>query len=244
MQFLPRFPIPPLWLPCVGQRLGAVVTLLMGLTFTGATSAQSLTWSGHLGLASDLVVRGLQLSEGHSPVWAAGLQAYAAPSWSMGFTALRLRDPQGRWADAGALHLGYEWPLDAHWKLLADLQHTRYAHSPLLQGWGGTQFALSLAHGDRWSLTWNIDHARDPALAARSLDTHLRWPLTDAFSLTASAGRVLAPGGGYRYAQAGLVWHSGGWQLRLDRSATSTAARLRFGEQSAPRWIGSTTWLF
>lgn len=207
-------------------------------------AAQPLEGGGRVVAASDWLVRGVRLSDGSAPVLIAGVDAYAA-GWSLGASALRLRDLAGRRSSAWALHLGREVPLGEHWLLLADLELIRYERDPGLQAWGGTQFGLGLAYGDRFSITWNADRTLDPALAARSLDLHLRWPLARQLALGVGLGRVLStPGERYGYGQAGLEWHAGAWRLRLDRHASQSRARRDYGDLAAPRWVASAQWSF
>lgn len=201
-----------------------------------------MTWSGRVGLSSDWIVRGVRLSDGRTPVLVAGIDAYTATGWSLGVAPVRLRDRNGQWAESWLLHAGHELLLDAHWLLLAELQHNHYAHSPALKGWSGTQLALGMAYGDRWSLTWNADQPRDPRLVTRSLDLNLRWPLVPQFALTAGLGRVVhPPGARYSYGQVGLEGRAGGWRVRLDRTWAESAS---YGGLAAPHWVGSAQWAF
>lgn len=207
-------------------------------------AAQALDWGGRAVALSDWMVRGLRLSDGRTPVIVAGIDAYTA-GWSLGASALRLRDAAGEPSTGLALHLGREWLLGDRWLLLADLEHSRYERNPALPRWGGTQFGIGLACGDRWSLTWNADEALDPALVARSLDFNLRWPVARSLALGLGLGRVLhAPGEHYSYGQAGVEWHTGPWRVRLDRHWSQQVSPLGYTDLAAPRWVGSAQWSF
>jgi hypothetical protein len=196
-------------------------------------------------MSSDWSVRGVHLSDGNTPVLIAGIDAYATTGWSLGVAPVRLRDRSGQWAEAWLLRAGHEVALDMHWLLLAELQHKHYTRSRALKGWGGTQFALGIAHGDRWSLTWNADQPRDARLVSRSLDVNLRWPLAPQLALTGGLGRVVRPPGArYSYGQAGLEGRVGEWRLRLDRTWAGSAAERSFGSLAAPRWVASAQWVF
>lgn len=234
----------PLLPTSVGACRRAALAIALALA-SSVLAAQPLTWGGRLGVASDWLVRGLRLSDGRAPVLIAGVDAYAAAGWSLGASALRLRDYLGERGTGWSIHLGHELPLDERWLLLADLEHSRYEGGPVLAGWGGTRLGLGLAYGDRWSLTWNADQPLDPSLVARSLDFNLRWPLARPLALCLGLGRVFrTPGERYSYGQAGLELHAGGLRLRLDRHWAQPAARLGYGHLAAPRWVGSAQWSF
>lgn len=243
-----RAPHPSLHLPlplsAAHRRRGAAFAIV--LAAAGAPlSAQPLTWNGRVGLASDWVVRGLRLSDGNAPVAFAGADVYASTGWSLGVAALRLRDPAGRWSEGWSLHAGHGLALDERWLLLLDLQHNGYEGSPALAGWRGTQLALGLADGDRWSLTWNAEQPRDPALVARTVDFNLRWPLRRQLSVEGGLGRVLrTPAERYSYGQVGLAWQASGWRIRLDRTWAQSPAYRSYGSMAARRWVGSAQWTF
>lgn len=210
----------------------------------GGVQAQPISWSGRVGVASHWLVRGIDYSDGEAAVRSAGVDAYAA-GWSLGLGALRLRDYLGGRTGGWSLHLGYEQPLGDQWQLLADLQHARYDGGFVLEGYGGRQLGLGLAYGDRWSLSWNVDRTTDPALAVRSLDVNLRWPLARHLALDLGVGRVLRiEGERYGYGQAGLELHAAGARLRLDRHWVQAAAHSTYGGLARPRWVGSAQWSF
>lgn len=225
--------------PC----LAAVLAAVLGLAGPVAR-AQVPSWSARLGLASDLLVRGVRLSDGHAAVRSAAVDLYAA-GWTLGLGALRLRDALGEPSRGWSLHLGHELALDQRWLLFADLEHSRYEGGAWLAGYGGRQFGLGLGYDDRWSLSWNVDQPLDPALAARSLDVNLRWPLARPLALGLGLGRTLGTAGGGRdYGQAGLELHAGGARLTLDRHWLRLPALPPYGERAARRWVGSAQWSF
>lgn len=206
--------------------------------------AQAFGWSGRVGIASDWLVRGVRYSDGRAAVLSAGVDAYAA-GWSLGLGALRLHDYLGVPTSGWSLHLGHELALDEHWLLLADLQRSRYDGGSVLEGLGGRQFGLGVGYEDRWSLIWNVDQPRDPALAVRSLDFDLRWPLARAAALELGLGQALrTPAGRYRYGQAGLELHAGGAALRLGRHWVRAATPFADSDLARPRWLGSAQWSF
>lgn len=228
--------MPHRFLPC-----STVAALALA---AGSAQAQPLSWSGRVGIATDWLVRGVHFGDDEAGVRSAGVEAYAA-GWSLGLGALRLRDYLGERTGGWSLHLGYEQPLGEQWQLLADLQHSRYEGGFVLEGYGGRQFGLGLAYGDRWSLSWNVDRTIEPALAVRSLDFNLRWPLARHVALGLGLGRVLhIEGERYSYGQAGLELHAGGARLRLDRHWVQPAARLTYGDLARPGWVGSAQWSF
>lgn len=208
-------------------------------------AAQTLEWSGQLGLASDWVVRGLQLSEGRSPVLFAGLGAYTTTGWSWGAAAMQLRDGRGRRSPVWSLRAGHEWLLDERWRLLTDLSYHGYERSPSLAGWSVAALALGLSYRDFWSLTWHAEQARDPKLDLHSLDFNLRWPLGPQLAVNGGLGHVsYALGRRYSYGQLGLETGRDGWLLRLERSWTAAAAARSFGSLAAGRWLASIHWTF
>ncbi len=224
--------------------LPSTVALSVLALAAGSAPAQSPSWSGRVGVATDWLVRGVAYSDGEAAVRSAGIDAYAA-GWSLGLGALWLRDYLGERTSGWSLHLGYELPLGEQWQLLVDLQRSRYEGGFVLEGYGGRQFGLGLAYGDRWSLSWNVDRTIEPTLAVRSLDFNLRWPLARHVALDLGVGRVLRiEGERYGYGQAGLELHAAGARLRLDRHWVRPAAQNTYGDLARPRWVGSAQWSF
>jgi len=226
------------------QRLRTALVFASATVCT-ALCAQPLVWSGRVGLASHWIVRGQQASDGDAPVVFAGADAYGSTGWSLGGAALRLRDRDGNWSDGWSLHAGHETAIDADWRWLVDLQHVGYEGSAALAAWRGPRLALGLAYGDRWSLTWNAEQPRDQALAARSVDFNIRWPLRPQLSIGGGIGRVVSSQGPHNsYGQIGLTWHVGGWQAQLDR--TWGPSNTGYGQPLGPRarWLAGTQWAF
>lgn len=227
-------------------------TLRMAFAFAAAGAclplcAQPLAWSGRVGLASHWVVRGQPLSDDDTPVAFAGVDAYLGTGWSFGLAAMRLRARDGASSDGWSLHAGHQIALDDRWRWLVDLQHTGYAGSAALAAWRGPRATLGLVDGDRWSLTWNAEQPHDPALATRSVDLNVRWPLLQQLSAGGGIGRVVGGGGPHHnYGQAGLAWRAGDWQVQLDRTWGPPQAPPGYGRPPEPRarWVLGAQCLF
>lgn len=229
------FPLP---LRC---RAGLGLAVVLGLA-SAAPAAQTLSWSGRAGLASDWFLRGVRLSDGGAPLVFASVDAYVG-AWGAGVGAMRLRAADGRWTDAFTLHGGVEWRLDAQTALLADLQATRYG-APL-DTWNGTQWSIGLSLGDWGSLFWNHQRLRAEVLDADSLDAALHWPLAPRWRATGGLGYAWhALGAPYVYGQAGLEWHPGAARLQLQRVWTHGAGPGLAGPATAPRWLAGASWVF
>lgn len=249
LRYAPRAPVPGA-LPamprsfCPRRSLWPAAACLLACTALPAL-AQPIAWSGRVGLASAWLVRGLQLGDDGTPVGFAGADAYWS-GWSLGVAGGRLRERDGPWTSVWTVRAGREQALDERWRLLLDLQYTGYARASTLYGWRGTQLALGLADGDRWSITWNADQLRDPPLVARSLDLNARWPLPAGWALTGGFGRVLhTPLERYNYGQAGLAWQAGDWRLQLDRTWTQAGVARSYGALGGGRpWVASVQWIF
>jgi hypothetical protein len=207
--------------------------------------AQPVAWNGRVGLASAWLVRGLQLGDEGVPVGFVAADVYAAGGWSMGATGLRLRDREGAWVGAWSVRGGREIQLDLRWRVLVDLQYNGFEGGSVLYGWRGTRLALGLADADVWSLHFNAEQPRDPALVVRSLDFNLRWPLSPRLGFSGGIGRVLhTPLEHYSYGQAGVEWRAGDWRAQLDRSWVQTKAQRSYGKMATGRWVASAQWAF
>lgn len=205
-------------------------------------AAQPLAWTGRVGVATDWLLRGVRLSDGHAPLTFAGIDAYAGNA-SFGATAMHLHAQGGLPSDAWTLHGGFEWRPAPALALVADLQHKRY--SGPLAAWNGHQLSLGVAVGDRASITWNRQRLREPALDADSLDAAARWPVAPGLQLAGGLGYAWhALGAPYVYGQAGLEWQPGAARLQLQRVWTHGAGPALDRASTAPRWVGGASWTF
>lgn len=215
---------------------------VLAMLLPPALAAQPVAWSGHVGLASDWLLRGLRLSDGGAPVVHAGADVYAG-SFSGGASVMRLRAAGGRWTDAWTLRAGGAWRLDADTVFVADLQRLRYGEA--LRTWDGRQLTLGLLLGDRAAVYWNHERLREPVLDADSLDAALRWPLAPQWRLAGGLGYAWhALGAPYVYGQAGLEWHDGGARVQLQRVWTHGAGPPLAGPDVAARWVAGVGWVF
>lgn len=228
----------------------ALLAGLAGLAGAGAR-AEAIEWS--FGVASATVQRGVALGEGGVDAHAAA--HYAHPSgWraTLGATALHSKaSSQRRWEAQWFGRLGYAQRIDDDWSAQLAYAHYAYPGSQRLRRYGHDEVGATLAYRDLLYLSvagLRRTHAggggnRDSV----ACDVVVHHALAAPWSAHFGVGRLETRGASnyaYAYGHLGLGARWGATQAQLTAIATGTAAKRRFGDAAANRWIASLGWSF
>lgn len=201
--------------------------------------AQPLHWQGQLALASELTDRGISVFPRRPTLQADGLVARGR--WSL--AAAASTDLAGRGEHRVLARVSHYRSLSDDWQLDAGLGWYGYPGDRRTRAYDRTEAGVGLAFRDLLSLNLTaIDYRAWPGRRAGlqwALDAGLRWPLGDAWSVTASVGEAdlpPQPDRRYRYGGVGLAWQQGRWRLEMNRLGAGRAARYLAGEAGRARW--------
>ena len=223
------------------------LALLAGLPWNGARAGPiDLT----VGVSSSTVLRGIAFGEGG--VDAHATATYVDPSgWraTLGATALHSRLSRRYWDAQWFWRLGYGRRLDDDWS--AQLAFARYAYpGSALRRYGYDELGTTLAYRDVLYLSIAGLRRGEVQAAKRSsvaYDLVARHALPASLTVNAGLGRLETrgrPNGSYTYGHLGLDAPWGATQAQLTYIATDAAAKRRFGEAAANRWVASLSWNF
>ncbi|HSW04323.1 hypothetical protein [Aquabacterium sp.] len=216
-------------------------TLLAWLGVGSACWAQQpVEWLGELAAATELTDRGLTVGP-RKPLVQGQLAAYLAGNWTVSVAASL---QGGSTRDSRLLaRLGRSWTLSNDWQAEAGLGYYAYPGDPVSRNFDRVEAGASAGFRDLVSLGVTALHY--PAWPGRraglhwALDLGLRWPLGEAWSLTASLGRADLPQDSrqhYGYGGLGLAWQQGPWRAEVNRLAADAKARYWMGDGAQARW--------
>ena len=223
------------------------LALLAGLPWDGVR-AEPIDVT--VGVASSTVLRGVAFGDGGVDAHAAA--TYIHPSgWraTLGVTALHSKLTRRYWDAQWFWRVGYARRLDDVWS--AQLALARYTYSgSTLRRYGYDELGTTLAYRDLLYLSIAGLRRGDGQAATRSsvaYDLVARHALPAPLALSAGVGRLDSRGrsnDSYAYGHLGLDALWGTTQARLTYIATDAAAKRRFGEAAANRWITTLGWNF
>jgi hypothetical protein len=221
---------------------GALLALISGAMLAlaaGAAAAQPLQWQGQLALESELTDRGISVYPRRPTLQADG--QVARGRWSL--AAAISTDVSGRAEHRVLARLSHYRSLSDDWQLDAGIGWYGYPGTSWARAYDRTEAGVGLGFRDLLSLNLTaIDYRVWPGRRAGlqwALEVGLRWPLGDAWSLTASLGQAdlpPQPERRYRYGGIGLAWQQGDWRVELNRLGADSAARYVSGDAARPRW--------
>lgn len=202
-------------------------------------AAQPLHWRGQLALASELTDRGMSVYPRRPTLQADG--QVARGRWSL--AAAASTDLTGRGEHRVLARVSHYRPLSDDWQLDAGLGWYGYPGDARARAFDRTEAGVGLGFRDLLSLNLTaIDYRAWPGRRAGlqwALEAGLRWPLTDAWSFTASVGEAdlpPLPDRRYRYGGIGLAWQLGDWRVELNRLGADGVARRYLGDAGRARW--------
>ena len=223
------------------------LALLASLPWAGAR-AEPIDWT--VGLASSTVLRGVAVGEGAGDAHVAA--TYPHPSgWraTLGATALHSKLSRRHWDAQWFWRLGYGRRLDDDWS--AQLAFARYSYpGSVLRRYGYDELGTTLAYRDLLYLSIAGLRRGEVQAAKRSsvaYDLVARHALPASLTVSAGLGRLETRGrstDSYAYGHLGLDAPWGATQAQLTYIATDAAAKRRFGEAAANRWVASLSWTF
>ena len=206
----------------------------------GSAAAQPLQWQGQLALASELTDRGLSVYPRRPTLQADG--QVARGHWSLAAAASTDLSSNGR--HRVLARVSHYRSLSDDWQLDAGIGWYGYPGDRWARIYDRTEAGIGLGFRDLLSLNLTaIDYHR--AWPGRcgglqwALEAGARWPLGDAWSLTASLGQAdlpPQPDRRYRYGGVGLAWQRADWRVEINRLGTDGAARYAFGDAARARW--------
>lgn len=227
--------------------------LLLMLAMAPARAlAGSEDWHFTLSAASDKLLRGLDLSNGHPYVeaaasWYAGPGPFADVSVSS-FALLGHDRSSGAQLVADA---GYSWRLDSAWSAQVMVAHYQSWNTPTPQHMNYQELALSMGWRDTVVASVAVSpHATiGPLQPAYTLAYDLvgRLPLRHGLTATAGVGYYdlhAAAGTGYGYGSVGLSYQRGPMQIDFKYVATVGAAKAHLNGALDNRWVGQLMWHF
>ena len=213
--------------------------LSAALAATGGAAAQPVQWQGQLALASELTDRGLSVFP-RRPTLQADAQL-ARGHWSLAAAASTDLSASGR--HRVLARVSHYRSLSDDWQLDAGIGWYGYPGDRRARLYDRTEAGIGLGFRDLLALNLTaVDYRAWPGRRAGlqwALEAGARWPLGEAWSLTASLGRAdlpPQPDRRYCYGGVGLAWQQGGWRLELNRLGTDQAARQAFGDAARLRW--------
>ena len=205
----------------------------------GAAAAQPLQWQGQLALASELTDRGVSIYP-RRPTLQADAQV-ARGKWSLAGAAST--DLAGRGEYRVLVRLSHYRSLSDDWQLDAGIGWYGYPGGGWARAFDRAEAGIGLGFRDVLSFNLTaIDYSTWPGRRAGlqwALDAGLRWPLGEAWSVTASLGQAdlpPLPDRRYRYGGVGLAWQQGAWRLELNRLGADSAGRQVLGDAARARW--------
>jgi hypothetical protein len=229
-----------------------VLTVAMVACLAPPAHAQSRNLSGEVALGSQLVDRGLAITQATPTLQ--GAVAWTSPAgWSFGVSGgAELRSP-GNIAQSMAQASRF-WSLSTDWQMQASALYYRYSRSENAKVYNRAEGGVTWLYRD--VLTFGVsavrvmgarDHQTRPAA-----DVDFHWPIMWQFSLSAGLGfahAVVPPfyhdghmyGGAapYRYGHVGLMWSHGPWRAEFDRIQTDLGHRRPWGNLGASSWVGT-----
>lgn len=215
---------------CTGAALALVA---------GGVAAQPLQWQGQLAVASELTDRGVSVYP-RRPTLQADAQV-ARGHWSL--AAAASTDLAGRGERRVLVRVSHYRTLSDDWQLDAGLGWYGYPGGGWARAFDRAEAGVGLGFRDVLALNLTaIDYRAWPGQRAGlqwALDAGLRWPLGDAWSVTASLGQAdlpPQPDRRYRYGGIGLAWQQGGWRVELNRLGAGGTARSALGDAARARW--------
>ena len=209
-------------------------------------------WHFKLSAASDKVLRGLELSDGHpyteaAASWNAGSGAFADVALSR-FAGFGEGSPAGAQFVADA---GYGWRIEPNWSAQVMVSHYQSLGSPITQRMDYQEFALTA--GWRDSLYASIamsPHATLGTLqSTRTLAYDLvgRLPLAHGFTASAGIGyydlQAFADDS-RTYGNVGLSYQLGEVQFDVMYMVATSPAKERLKGALNSRWVSQITWHF
>ncbi len=227
-------------------RLGVAVFLVL---LAGAARAGD--WDFGLGIASDVLIRGVALNS-HAVVPHAAVDYYDTQGWFLGLAA-DLVDPDEYHPESAQLlaRAGYAWSPLQDWSAQLGYLHYAYPASDYLRDYAYDEFSASLAWRDMLaftvSLSPNTKFGWTPRAPTAACDLTARYPVSEYVGLVAGIGyrdlhRLFDTG--YTYGNAGVELRLAKVQFGLAYIATSADAKRLFGSKAANRWSGSAIWHF
>lgn len=217
----------------------ALAASAMAIAAPTVAFAQPLQWQGQLAVASELTDRGLSVYPRRPTLQADG--QVARGHWSLAAAA---STDLGRRGDHRVLgRVSYYRSLSDDWQLDAGLGWYGYPGEARARAFDRHEAGVGLGFRDLLSLNLTaIDYRAWPGRRAGlqwALEAGLRWPLGDAWSVTASLGEAdlpPLPDRRYRYGGLGLAWQQGRWRLELNRLGADGTARRFMGDAGRARW--------
>ena len=209
------------------------------LTATSPAAAQPLQWQGQVAVASELTDRGLSVYPRRPTLQADG--QVARGHWSLAAAASTDLAGRGEYRVLG--RVSYYRSLSDDWQLDAGLGWYGYPGDSWARAFDRHEAGLGLGFRDVLSLNLTaIDYRAWPGRRAGlqwALEAGLRWPLSEAWSVTASVGEAdlpPLPDRRYRYGGIGLGWQHADWRLELNRLGADGTARRYMGNAGRARW--------
>lgn len=214
-----------------------------------ALHAQSSGINGAVGLSSQLVDRGIAITQ-RTPTLQGALSWTSPTNWSFGVLAgAEVRSPD-QVVEASAQVSRY-WLLSGDWQIQANLLYYSYPDSRRARAFDRTETSVNWMFRD--ILTFGLSAirvvgaSRQPRGAA-DLDFH--WPLPWHFYLSAGAGVAQSlvathasynygQSSVYRYGHAGLAWDDGHWRVELERITSDSHGSREWGNLNTSPWVAT-----
>lgn len=214
--------------------------------------AASEDWQYEIGLATDKITRGIDISY-HQPSvnvaanWYPGNGFFAGGSVS----SFRLNGQSTATGAEVVANAGYGWRLASDWSTQAMLSHYQFLRGPSAARSSYDEVVLTAGWRDLLfvSIAWSPNTSLGPSPSSKAVSYDLvgRLPLTHGWTGTAGIGYYdlhTVLGLGYIYGNIGLTWQYRSLQFDVVYIATNGGAKGAFGSRASNRWIADAIWHF